>query len=321
MSDSESINACKECVAGQYQDQEGKATCKSCPAGKWSNKVQAKNENDCLDCQIGKFSAILSIDFDCIFCPAGTRGKNEVTGGTNITVCQACAVGRYRNGSDLIVTSCRNCPIGQVMPFKGATKCIDCIPGKFQDQEGNESCIKCASGRQQSNANIADVGISAVNCVACDKGQYQPEEGSTFCLPCLIGTFQNMTGSSSCNNCSVGFSNGETKKESCTLCKEGRFQDAIQEAVCKGMLYLFVKDGSVLGFFGIACFGELERFGETHFFPAFFCFFCSFLFTYILLLLETQQSAQQAFIQLKLALSPTMFALDARKERIPLPLV
>ena len=235
MSDSESKIACKECATGQYQDQEGETKCKSCPVGKWSNKVQAKNENDCLDCQIGKYSASLSIDVDCIFCPAGTRGKNGVTGGTNITVCQACAVGHYRNGTDLIVTSCRNCPIGQVMPFKGATKCIDCIPGQFQDQKGHGSCIECASGRK-FNVNIS-VGISPVNCLACAKGQYQSEPGSTFCLPCLTGTFQNIIGSSLCKICPIGFSNGATKEEeSCTLCKEGTFQDNDKQANCKGTI-------------------------------------------------------------------------------------
>jgi hypothetical protein len=103
--------------------------------------------------------------------------------------CQSCNVGQYRpskqmdgvNSTD--PTTCLGCPVGQVMPFKGATKCIDCIPGQFQDQEGNESCIECASGRK-FNASI-DVGISASNCVACDKGQHQPEQGTTFCLPCL----------------------------------------------------------------------------------------------------------------------------------------
>jgi hypothetical protein len=131
MSDSESKIACKECVTGQYQDEEGEAKCKSCPAGKWSNKVQAKNENDCLDCQIGKYSASLSIDVDCIFCPAGTRGKNGVTGGTNITVCQSCAKGQYRNGSDPVATSCRNCPMGYYNDDEGQGSCLPCIPVSF----------------------------------------------------------------------------------------------------------------------------------------------------------------------------------------------
>jgi hypothetical protein len=50
----------------------------------------------------------------------------------------------------------------------------------------------------------------------------------------LTGTFQNVTGSSSCNVCPVGFSNGETEKESCTSCPKGTFQDAVNEANCKG---------------------------------------------------------------------------------------
>ena len=102
-----------------------------CPAGKWSDKVQADNINDCLDCQIGKYSASLSIDVDCIFCPAGTRGKNGVTGGTNITVCQACAEGHYRNGSDSVATSCRKCPMGYYNDDVGQGSCLPCIPVSF----------------------------------------------------------------------------------------------------------------------------------------------------------------------------------------------
>jgi hypothetical protein len=53
----------------------------------------------------------------------------------------------------------------------------------------------------------------------------------------LTGTFQNVKGSSSCKDCPIGFSNGETEKELCTSCPKGTFQDAVNEANCKGRLY------------------------------------------------------------------------------------
>ena len=125
---SESTDACVPCEAGKYQDEKGKAKCTSCPSGKWSNKFQAANDFDCQDCQVGKYSASKGIDFDCIFCPAGTRGRNGVTGGTNMTVCQACAKGQYRGSSDVVATLCRDCAIGFYTDNEGQGSCLPCIP-------------------------------------------------------------------------------------------------------------------------------------------------------------------------------------------------
>jgi hypothetical protein len=83
---------------------------------------------DCEDCQVGKYSASVAVDFDCIFCPAGTRGKDGVAGGTNMTVCQACDVGQFRDGSDVVATSCRDCAIGFYTDNEGQGSCLPCIP-------------------------------------------------------------------------------------------------------------------------------------------------------------------------------------------------
>ena len=180
----------------------------------------------------------------CSQCPSGKKMLHKTTG--TLTTCAECDAGQFQDvpGKE----TCKECPTGYYQNEIGIPYCVGCIPGQFQDQEGSESCIKCASGRKFNasiNASIT-VGISASNCAACDKGQHQEEEGSTFCLPCLTGTFQNVTGSSLCNDCPIGFSNGETEKESCTSCPKGTFQDAIQEANCKGMLSFSWNDGSVL---------------------------------------------------------------------------
>ena len=58
------------------------------------------------------------------------------------------------------------------------------------------------------------------------------------CVRYAERTFQNASGSSFCNDCPVGFNNGDTKEEFCSECKAGKFQDANQEANCKGMLTL-----------------------------------------------------------------------------------
>ena len=257
---------CTKCDAGQFQDLSGKETCHDCPAGYYQDQIgiaycvgcipgqfqNEKGQQECQECLPGQHRLNTIDDTDlttCVNCPTGKvmplegaakcvdciPGQFQDQKGEQ--QCKDCLAGQHRlntiNGTNL--TKCMDCPIGKVMPVTGAAKCVDCIPGQYQDQKGNESCIKCASGRK-FNANI-DVGISASNCEACAKGQYQPENSSTFCLPCLTGTFQNVTGSSSCNDCPIGFSNGDTKEESCSECKAGKFQDAIQEANCKGMLF------------------------------------------------------------------------------------
>ena len=74
----------------------------------------------------------------------------------------------------------------------------------------------------------------------------------------------------------------------------------------------------LLEFFGIAFESWKDLVTLILFFRlSFFLFF----FLVIPSLVQTQQSAQQACIQLKLGPSPTTFALDARKERIPRQLV
>jgi surface protein len=238
---------CDLCPIGQYNNlthvtNQLPLSCETCPRNTFA---PIRGLPKCSNCESNQYSNASSQL--CSTCPSGYQMLYKTTG--TVTTCAACIPGQFQN--DPGIKTCKDCPKGFFQDVKGIPYCIGCSPGQYQDQVGNETCIKCASGRR-FNANIV-VGISASNCVACGKGQHQSEAGSTFCLPCLTGTFQNVTGSASCNNCPIGFSNGETnEEESCTRCPKGRFQDAIKEADCKGMLYLFVKDGSVMELFGIA---------------------------------------------------------------------
>ena len=222
-------NSCPKCLEGQYTDSLNLHT--SCIRALRDTFVPAKGLTVATNCPKNSFTNPPNTTM-CEICPAGYK----MIRGTTATNCSKCDAGKFQNvpGSE----TCKDCPEGFYQNVKGIPYCIGCVPGQYQDQRGNESCMKCASGRK-FNANI-DVGISASYCEACAKGQYQPKNGSTFCLPCLTGTFQNVSGSPSCNDCPIGFSNGGTEKESCTLCKEGKFQDAIKEADCKGMLDLFL---------------------------------------------------------------------------------
>ena len=229
------IPYCIGCSPGQYQDQEGKNTCKDCEINFVS---EAANAKICTPCVEGTGTA-LNGTARCSSCSVGQSGSGA--GGK----CALCAKGTYRSGAmtDAVafpdyILKCKPCEKGKYQNQEGQALCLPCVPGQYQDQEGKKSCIKCASGRQ-FNATIG--GSSASNCVACVEGQYQPKEESTFCLPCLTGTFQNASGSSSCNDCPIGFNNGDTKKISCSECKAGKFQDAIQQANCEGMFYVFCK--------------------------------------------------------------------------------
>ena len=216
---------CDNCPAGRVR---GSTSCDACDAGTYSTKTDPPS---CAACPIGWSSELESTK--CQPCEAGTF--SNVTG----QVCKECEAGQFRqrkeeDGSNITdPTTCVNCPIGKVMPLKGAAKCIDCVPGKYQDKTGESMCIKCSKGRQFNSSIV--VGISAQNCLACHKGQYQPDEGSTFCLPCLTGSFENETGSFLCKDCPIGFSNGDGFQLSCDRCAEGKYQDLVQKANCKGM--------------------------------------------------------------------------------------
>ena len=228
---------CKICNAGTWSDISGYilggASCVPCNAGFYGDLRGAKSLSEgCKACPTGFYQS-QSSKTSCDICSAGSYSVDVIS-------CYECKKGQFRpskqNGGDNLTdpTTCIDCPIGQIMPIKGATKCNDCIPGQFQNETGNERCVECASGRQ-FNSSVA-VGVSPLNCLVCGEGRHQPVKGSTFCLPCLTGTFQNVTGSSLCNDCPIGFSNGQTEKESCTFCPTGTFQDAKQEANCKGIL-------------------------------------------------------------------------------------
>ena len=266
---SDSTEKCNDCVSGQFRGVgSNPLSCEHCPAGYYQldnrsslclpclpgTAETSTGQPSCSQCEVNYFADVQKL-VECKPCGSGTSTKNK-TGSTSCSPCGAgeygddcasCAVGQYRERDDPTFTSCRDCHQGYYQDQTSQASCLPCIPGQFQDREGNESCIKCASGHKfHATAGSVAVGISASNCLACDKGQHQPKEGSTFCLPCLTGTFQNVTGSSLCNDCPIGFSNGETEKESCTSCPKGTFQDAIQEANCKGMLSFSWNDGSVL---------------------------------------------------------------------------
>jgi len=219
--------ACSLCPIGRYSSTLN--INRSCTLAARDKFVPAKGMNLPTDCNSYSFTNEPNTTF-CKVCPAGYR----MTRGNIETTCVECDAGKFQDVPG--IETCNNCPIGYYQSEEGIPYCVGCIPGQYQDQDGNESCIKCASGRQ-FNATIVSSSVS--NCVACARGQYQPEDGSTFCLPCLTGTFQNVTGSSSCQDCPIGFSNGDTnEEESCTGCKAGKFQDAIKEANCRGMLYV-----------------------------------------------------------------------------------
>jgi hypothetical protein len=100
----------------------------------------------------------------------------------------------------------------------------------------------------------------------------------------------------------------QSRLYSCTPCKEGRFQDDIQEANCKGMLSFlktFLKNRE--SGFGILEFWNLINhlffLRTVSFFVLFQPSFC----------FKIQQIVQQDCTRLKLVLPPALFALDAHK--------
>jgi hypothetical protein len=110
---------CQPCEAGTFSNVTG-ADCQHCDAGQYrQSKEKDGNATDpttCVDCPTGYSSSDGSTK--CQSCGAGRYGVG----------CEVCGQGQYRNGSDPIVTSCRNCSTGYYNDDVGQGSCLPCIP-------------------------------------------------------------------------------------------------------------------------------------------------------------------------------------------------
>ena len=110
---------CLDCEAGKYANLEGSAYCKNCNAGKYSIVSASQNENNCLNCEIGKISE--EGETSCTFCEIGKWAKNNIE-------CIGCSKGKYSSSLGLNNDNmCILCPIGKYNNNIGSNNILNCI--------------------------------------------------------------------------------------------------------------------------------------------------------------------------------------------------
>ena len=159
---------CTICPVGTYNTTPGSTTCTSCGAGSYSNNQGASNDNVCLPC------------------PAGTWSADGASSCTN------CADGKWSTGSQ---------PNGCTTPCDAGYACkngtrTQCVAGTWA-AAGSSSCTACAKGKYSTTAG----GQSESVCQSCAVDTYSDTLGSTSCKPCGADKWAN-AGSSSCSLCS-----------------------------------------------------------------------------------------------------------------------
>ena len=133
-------SGCHNCTAGKYSKPKGADSieaCVDCPPGRKGDvtKTGANDAKFCTECNAAKYSGesgrtscnlvksgyYRSGPTAVAVCPAGKFGDG----------CQDCVQGQYRNGSDPIATSCRDCDAGYYTNDVGQATCFPCIPVSF----------------------------------------------------------------------------------------------------------------------------------------------------------------------------------------------
>ncbi len=168
-SGSVSMDACKQCDVGTYQDAKGKTACKSCGVGTYQNE---KGKTNCKSCGVGTY-------------------QNE----TGKTACKSCGAGTYQDETGK--NSCKSCGAGTYQNETGKTSCKSCGVGTYQNETGKNSCKSCGAGTYQD-----EKGKTA--CKSCGAGTYQDEKGKTGCKSCNgCSKCDNKTGA--CSECKNGY--------------------------------------------------------------------------------------------------------------------
>ena len=114
----ESLQKCKSCLPGTYNDEIGQALCKGCTGGQYSTEV---NQSSCKGgCSVGKYSFEVGniSPPKCKSCQGGTH--NDEIGRSS---CEECLTGTYNDETGK--ASCKNCPSGWDNADPGDFACID----------------------------------------------------------------------------------------------------------------------------------------------------------------------------------------------------
>lgn len=186
--------ACGNCQAGLYQEQEGQEECKECPAGKYTSIQGSHN---------------------CTQCPPG-----EHTNQKNASVaCTKCDPGRFRrdNTGDI----CEPCHAGKFQIQRGQSNCTDCIKNKYQDERGKMYCLDCLTG-QTTNENAGETQCHCTDPFSIKKSI------NAMCTRCTSGQHRRTFNECSENKCSctngvaaLGINCPNTTDQLCLRCHLG----------------------------------------------------------------------------------------------------
>ena len=158
-----------------------------------------------------------------IKCDAG-----KAAGTVDVSICESCSVGRYRN-ADMVAATCGICPVGWSSDLE-SVKCRECEVGRYGNIDGNETrvCENCKKGTYRGrNDNLTE-------CKNCSVGMTLGVTSGSKCTDCIPGRFSDQLGSNTtdCGKCPIGYSTEEgagtdtsPTKDKCVACLLGTYAD------------------------------------------------------------------------------------------------
>lgn len=214
-----SIEACRQCPSGYYQNLEGQEACKLCESGTYTDK---NGSTQCMACPAGKYclDGCSRAHGDGV-CPAGTY---SILGTGKSFSCTHCDAGTYNVmlGSTM-ASACLPCPAGAYC----LTKCNSsigngfCVAGTYSAVGSgvNSSCMLCPEGRNCMPGCTSSTGSTL--CEPCESGSFF-DENQTKCQPCPPGMFKNESKfGARCEICHEGWVANNAGSKTCTKCPNG----------------------------------------------------------------------------------------------------
>ena len=213
-----SAGYCTGCRYGSHQDEKGKPSCKLCKPGSAQNSYYGTT---CITCAAGRYEVLSGAGqyYAASICKPCTAGKEF---NTTVTVCTACATGKYQDQSNMYLHSDYRSQSRSYAAMNTVLSCKFCPSGWASFD--STSCQRCSSGRYQfENAKIVAVCLNG-----CPAGKYQGANGEYIraCQDCQIGKYSAYSGSSSCYPCPRGRYGDKTGLFICKKCEAGRYGES-----------------------------------------------------------------------------------------------
>lgn len=179
-----SDNACNDCPAGFFSNEQNAIKCHPCAAGRAARTPHGSAR--CAQCFPGFF--VNKVDRACVQCPQGF--VSSILSATN---CTSCRIGTESLGEGK--TFCSPCDLGKHgIQVSNSVKCVICERGRFQDDKGATSCKLCTRRGEipndKSTACMKPNHKIAVDCTDTfflDDRSAEPKEWK--CIKCPEGGY------------------------------------------------------------------------------------------------------------------------------------